>query len=307
MLGDSEVKGAELKGLENHLDRPEVREALKSGQGSAIRYSATLRIPMLYVAIPFHPVEGEGGILRLALPLAALGKATQSLHAILGISLAVALIVSLALSYLLSSVTSRSLRAMAKIADRIGKGDFGKRVPVTSRDEVGELARVMNDMAVRIEGQLTTLAAGKNRLDAILRGMGEGLMVTDAAGVVSLVNPAFGSLFSLTEEVEGKPLIEITRHPSLNEAFRAAAEKKGERLEEIVLPLDGEKTVLTHWVPLLDPEKLRGVVAVFHDITDLKRLEKIRRDFVANVSHELRTPVTGIRGYAETLLSAIRT
>lgn len=307
VLGDSDVNTAELKELENHLTRPEVQQALKSGQGSSVRHSATLRTDMLYVAFPFRDSGGEEGVLRLALPLSSLQQTRASLHAILALSLAAALFISLILSYILSNVTSQSLRTMAKIAAQIGRGEFGRRVPITSRDEVGELAAVMNDMALRIEGELKSVAAEKNRLDTILRGMGEGVMVTDASGVITLVNPAFRTLFDLREEVEGKPLINISRHPSLHDAFKSAVETKSEKVEEITLPLFEGKTVLTHWVPLLEGERLQGVVAVFHDISDLKRLEKVRRDFVANVSHELRTPVTVIKGYAETLLSGALT
>jgi two-component system phosphate regulon sensor histidine kinase PhoR len=305
VLGDSDIKIADLKELENHLNRPEVQQALKSGQGSSVRYSATMQTPMLYVAFPFRSASGEKGVLRLALPLSALQKSKASFHAILGISLAAALLISLVLSYILSNVTSRSLRTMAKIAAQIGKGEFGKRVPVMSRDEIGELAVVMNEMAIRIEGELESVASEKNRLDTILRGMGEGVMVTDALGMITLVNPAFRTLFDLREEVERKPLIDITRHPALHDAFKKLVETKNERVEEFTLPLNVEKTVLTHWVPLLDGEKLQGVVAVFHDISNLKRLEKVRRDFVANVSHELRTPVTVIKGYAETLIDGV--
>lgn len=303
VLGDSEVKPDELKELDNHLNRPEVQEALKSGQGSSLRYSATLRMPMLYVAFPLRGNNDGGGILRLALPLSFLQQAKRSLNIILSLSLALAMLVSLILSYVLSNVTSRSLRTMAAIAAQIGKGDFGKRIPIQSRDEVGELAAVMNDMTVRIESQLMDLSTEKNRLDTVLRGMGEGVMVTDATGVITLVNPAFRALFSIQEDVEGKPLIEITRHPALFDAFKMVMETRDERLDEITLQLDREKTLLTHWVPLLENDHIRGIVAVFHDISDLKRLEKIRRDFVANVSHELRTPVSVIKGYAETLLA----
>jgi two-component system phosphate regulon sensor histidine kinase PhoR len=303
VLGDSEVKPAELKDLENHLNRPEVQKALKTGQGSSVRYSSTLQMPMLYVAFPVQTGTGEKGFLRLALPLSALKQTKDSLNAILGFSLALAMIGSLLLSYILSSVTSRSLREIAAIAAQIGKGEYGKRIPVRSRDEVGDLAAVMNEMANRIESQLTNLADEKNRLDTILRGMGEGVMVTDATGVINLVNPAFRALFAIQEEVEGKPLIEISRHPALNTAFRMVMDTRDERLEEITLQVDRGKTILTHWVPLEENGQIRGVVVVFHDITDLKRLEKVRRDFVANVSHELRTPVSVIKGYAETLLT----
>ncbi|HEX9022677.1 MAG TPA: ATP-binding protein, partial [Geobacteraceae bacterium] len=119
------------------------------------------------------------------------------------------------------------------------------------------------------------------------------------------VNPAFRSLFDLREEVEGRPLLDITRHPSLHEAFKKTVASQEKRAEELTIPLFGGITILTHWVPLLENGRLKGVVAVFLDISYLKRLEKVRRDFVANVSHELRTPVTVIRGYAETLTTGM--
>jgi two-component system, OmpR family, phosphate regulon sensor histidine kinase PhoR len=303
VLGDSDVKPDDLKELENHLNRPEVQAALNLGEGSSIRYSSTVQTHMLYVAFPFRSATGESGILRLALPLSTLKQARSSLHSILGLSLLIAAIISLALSYLLSSFTSRSLRAMATTALQFGKGDYGRRFPVRSNDELGELANTMNDMAVKIESQLTLLASEKQRLNTILRGMGEGVMVTNAEGIVTLVNPAFLGLLSIQEEVEGKPLIEITRHPALHDSYKMVLATRNERLEEVTLQTEQEKTVLIHWVPLIENNVLEGIVSVFHDISDLKRLEKIRRDFVANVSHELRTPVTIIKGYAETLLS----
>ena len=258
---------------------------------------------MMYVAFPFLSAAGEKGILRLALPLATLKQTMSSLHKVLGLSLLLAVLVSLALSYLLSNVTSRSLRAMAVTAVQFGKGEYGRRFPVRSNDELGELATTMNDMAVKIESQLMLLASEKKRLNTILRGMGEGVMVTDARGVVTLVNPAFLELLSIQEEVEGKDLIEITRHPVLHDSYKMVLATRNERLEEVTLGTEREKTVLIHWVPLLENDAVEGIVSVFHDISDLKRLEKIRRDFVANVSHELRTPITVIKGYAETLLS----
>jgi two-component system phosphate regulon sensor histidine kinase PhoR len=305
VAGDSQVRPEDLKGLDNHLHRPEVEAAVKTGVGSSIRYSSTLRTHMLYIAVPFSARGGETGVLRLALPLAAVDKSRASLHTILGASMALAAFLSLILSYIMSRVTSRSLRTMASIASQIGRGEFGRRIPVESQDELGELADVMNDMSVRIESQLERISAEKNRLDAILRGMGEGLMVADTRGLVTVVNPAFYTLFAIEEEVEGKALIEITRHPGLNEAFRAVLASGSERVEEITLRLPEEKTLLTHWVPLLDHDALQGAVAVFHDISDIKKLESIRKDFVANVSHELRTPVTIVKGYAETLLDGV--
>jgi two-component system, OmpR family, phosphate regulon sensor histidine kinase PhoR len=297
VTGDSEVSGAELARLENHSERPEVKQALAGGTGSAIRYSATLHTDMMYLAVPF----GAGGVVRLALPLSQVDKTRRGLQKSLAAAFAVVVLLSLLLSYVLSHLTSRTLREMAAAASRIGRGELGTRVPVRSSDELGELAAVMNDMAQRMEGHLERITCEKGRLDAILQGMGEGVMVTDAEAVVSLVNPAFCTLFGTGAEVTGKKLLEISRHPDLYAACREVLAGRCERHQEIALP--GGKSTRVHWVPLLQSGALRGVVAVFHDISALKQAEKVRRDFVANVSHELRTPVTVIRGYAETLLS----
>jgi len=304
---DSELTDAELHRLENHAGRPEFRQALESGTGVSTRYSSTLGTNMLYVALPFQTQRLESGVIRLALPLSRIESAMSSLKTILGASLLLAVLCSLFLSYILSSITSRPLRNMAAAASLIGRGDFSSRIRVASRDEIGELAAVMNEMAGKIEEQLERISAERNRLNTILRGMGEGVIVTDDSGVVTLANPAFRSLFSPCEDIEGKSLIEITRQPSMINALKKVLDTREEMLEEMEILIPEEKHLLTHWVPLVEERTLLGAVAVFHDITDLKMLEKIRKDFVANVSHELRTPVSVIKGYAETLLSEGRT
>lgn len=303
VVGDSEVKPGDLAGLENHRDRPEILDALRVGHGSSIRYSATLRHDMLYVAIPFKHGEQRTAIIRLALPLTSLAKTKHDIHSMLGVALALAFLLSLALSYFLSNVTSRTLRSLAAGAIAFGKGEFKRRLPVAGHDELGELAQVMNDMAGRLEVQMNGLFAEKSRLDAILRGMGEGLLVTDTEGTVTLVNPAFRMFFGVADDPIGLSLIDISRHPALHETFHIVLATGNEYVAELNLNGDDEKTLLTHWVPLLEEGNAAGVVAVFHDISELKRLERIRKDFVANVSHELRTPVTVIKGYSETLLN----
>ena len=307
VIGDSEVPADKLPTLENHLHRPEVQQSLHTGQGSSSRYSTTLGTEMLYVAVPLPLENGENAILRLALPLTTLEKLKVSLNALLGVALAFAAVISLAMSSIFSQMLYRPLRQVTQLAGDIGSGNLSRRLAIQRNDEFGSLAQAMNGMASRLQEQLHSLAAERNRLDTILRGMGEGLMVADPAGTITLVNPAFCTLFGVRDDVTGRPLIDISRHPALNNSFRKSVELRSEHLEEMVIPLVGEKHVLTHWVPLFENDELRGVVAVFHDITDLKRLERVRKDFVANVSHELRTPVTVIRGYAETLLRGIVT
>ena len=301
VVGDSEVNGAKLGELQNHLDRPEVQAALASGTGIAMRYSETLRTDMLFVAMTYGSGRTEGFV-RLAMPLSYITNSSKALHRVLGIVTLLTILAALALSYVLSNLTSRPLRDMATAAARIGRGETPVRIPASAHGEVGELARVLNDMSARIEQQMQRLSSEKQQLDTILRGMGEGVMVTSTEGVVSLVNPAFRKLFSLSGDVEGKKLIEISRHPDLLEAFTALGAAEGDELIREITIQPGEITLLTHWAPLTVDGRKSGVVAVFHNISDMKQVENIRRDFVANVSHELRTPVSVIKGYAETLL-----
>jgi len=301
VVGDSEVGQAQMAQMENHLQRPEVQEALKNGYGTSLRYSETIRISMLYSAMTYGS-GSTGGIIRLALPLEYLTSARNTLHGVVGGATVVTILVALLFGYIFSNLTSRPLRDMADAAARIGHGVSKFKIPVTSNDEIGMLAAVLNDMSERIEVQVQRLSADKQRLDTILRSMGEGIMVAAPDGTISLVNPAFRRLFSISGDVEGKRLVEISRHPDLLDAFNDLGKPDvNELVREIAIP-PNDCTLFTHWVPLNVDGIRQGVVAVFHDISDLKKAENMRRDFVANVSHELRTPVTIIKGYAETLL-----
>jgi len=217
------------------------------------------------------------------------------------VSLALALFLALS-GYGPSLAAARALGELAKASAKIGKGGASFRIEAAEGCPVGQLAGVLHEVSHRIEAELASIGAERNRLNAILRGIGEGIMVVDPTGAITLVNPAFRELFSLAEEVEGKPLIDISRHPALHDTFRDVLATRSERIEELQLPSSGTKTVLTHWVPLTENDLLRGVVVVFHDISDIRALENMRKDFVANVSHELRTPITIVKGYAEALV-----
>jgi len=307
VVGDSEVKKSEIKELENHINRPEVQGALKSGTGTSVRYSATLRHEMLYSAATITSRGHVEGVVRLALPLSELNGLRSGLHKTLGTALFISFLLTLIFSYILSRLTSRPLQQVASIAAEIGKGNFVRRLPTVWRDELGDLAGIMNEMAAKLDEQLSRLTAERNRLDAILSGMGEGLMVADKKGTITLVNPAFSQLFGVHEGLIGSPLSTVSRHPALLESYNRVSSDRCELQNEMTVRTPAEKFLSAHWVPLLNDKGMQGVVAVFHDVTDLKRLENIRRDFVANVSHELRTPVTVIKGYSETLLEGLIT
>ena len=299
VAGDSDVRQDQISGLENHLKRSEVQQALKEGSGWSIRYSDTLRTTMLYVAVPL--ANSQAAVLRLALPLESFDAAKRTLHKLLGGAVILLLAISFVLSIVLSKITAKPLREIADAAARIGVGERGVRIPTGNGKEIDYLAKVLNEMAARIEEQMHRLTSEQQRLSAILRGMGEGVMVTDTKGNIILVNPAFRKQFGLPGEVEGHPLVEVCRHPDLLHAFEEQRETGDEVTCEITIPVTN-LVLMAHWVPLSRDNGNRGTVAVFHDISDLKRVETMRRDFVANVSHELRTPVAVIKGYGETLL-----
>lgn len=303
VLADSQVADVDLAAVENHLSRTEIAAALQSGRGSAVRHSATIGIDMLYAAVRLDPKTAEKGVLRLALPLQAVKEAQDSLRKSLILAFLLSGLLAGGLSLLLIQLFTNTLHNLREGAKRFGSGDFRRKLSVAGNDEISDLARVMNTMAESLNLQMANLEAQRNRLDTILRGMGEGLLVADRSGSVLVVNPAFCSLFRINADAVGQPLINLSRHPTLHETFRRVLTGRSEETDEFVL--DGNTTLLTHWVPLLENNELIGVVAVFHDISEIKRLETIRRDFVANVSHELRTPVTVIRGYAETLGSGL--
>jgi len=301
VIGDSDVGQSRLAQLENHLQRPEVQAALRDGSGNSMRYSDTLRTSMLYSAMKYGSGASEG-VIRLAMPLEYLASTRATLHGLAGGAALVTILIALLFSYILSNLTTKPLRDMASAAALIGQGGSKAKITVVSNDEIGKLAGVLNDMSDRIEEQVHRLSAEKQRLDTILSSMGEGIMVTTSDGVITLVNPAFRRLFSITGDVEGKKLVEISRHPDLLEAFNDLVKPDVSDLVREIFIQTNDCTLFTHWVPLNVDGVRKGIVAVFHDISDLKKAENMRRDFVANVSHELRTPVTIIKGYAETLL-----
>lgn len=303
VIGDSEVTESELSTLDNHADRPEIIEAAKSGSGTSIRYSSTIHKNMLYSAIPFKNSD-KSGFVRLALPLDSLSKIRSTLHKMIGGSILFAVLASLLLSYFLSRIVFKPLEAISAAAIRIGKGELDLQIPISGNDEVSGLAKVMNEMSVKICEQLQKIAAEKQQQNAIFQAMGEGVMVVDNSGIVTLLNPAFCKIFALDDASSGRALIEVSRNPELLSAYHQQQETSAELVREIVIPAKGQ-TLLTHWVPLDLNEERLGVVAVFHDISDLKKTEIMRRDFVANVSHELRTPLTVIKGYAETMLDGV--
>jgi two-component system, OmpR family, phosphate regulon sensor histidine kinase PhoR len=301
VLADSEERAGQM---ENHADRPEVIQALATESGQATRVSRSVGRELLYFARVVHTGGGGLLILRLAIPL---GEAVQGWSEFRRDFLLIALISLLAASgvaILLAHREARQLRQMLAFARGVPRGDMTARLATDSRDELGDLAEALNAMAAELKATLQRRETEERRLRTIMENMGEGLLVLDAAGRVSLVNPAAGSVLGLTgDAILGQTALEAVRSHELYDLIKAAAEDAGPVRAEITL-LPPRRRILAGTAVAMRSAvgALQGTVVALRDITQLKRLEEVRMEFVMNVSHELRTPLTAIRGYTETLL-----
>ena len=302
VLGDADLTREELVTVENHADRPEVKEALKSGLGVSKRFSYTIKKDMLYTAIPF----GKGkvaGILRFAVPMHTIEILQAKTHKVVGVSIVGILLLSLGLTFLVSVFVSRPLSEMSAIARSMAQGDFSKKVSAHTQDEIGELAHSLNLMSEEIKDKIGKADSERAKLDLVLSSMFEGVIVTDEKEKIILMNPSLRKIFLVDNNPEGKKPFEVIRNTAVQDMVdRIVQGRQGLATEEIAINIPEEKILKVNGVPIMRNNRLEGAILVFHDITELRRLEQIRQDFVANVSHELRTPISSIKGYAETLL-----
>lgn len=302
VLGDSELDGERLRQAENHLYRPEVQEALRRDTGESRRFSTTLQKDMLYVAARFHNPSLDG-VVRLAMPLSEIALISQRLKHILAGALALVFLATLGMSLFASTLISRPLKEMSSVASSMAAGDFSKYPSATAKNEVGDLSRALRHMSDQTRLRLQELAASRTRLETVLLSMFDGVMVVDSGGAILLMNEALRALFAVDGDPVGRRPLEVVRNADIQDVVdRTLEHTGGVESKELALVVPVEKTLLVHATPIVLDGKVDGAVLVFHDITELRRLEKVRQDFVANISHELRTPVSTIKGYAETLL-----
>ena len=296
VIGDSSVPLAQLPTLENHATRPEVAAALAGGHGDALRDSATVGQRMLYAAIRFERDSQVAGVVRAALPLDAVDSIVRGARWLLVAASVLALVVAALVIWLATRRTTRVVRQLTEVAERMAGGDLGARTRILGGDELGALGRTLDHLATGLAQTLGELKSERDLAAGILAAMQEGLLVLDAGGRIAVLNPALREMLLLPADVAGKRPLEVIRHHELKELIEHGG---GGEIE-----LSGVKPRrLLVRVSRLDG--LGGTLVVFFDVTDLRRLESIRRDFVANVSHELRTPVTAVRSAAETLRNVL--
>jgi two-component system phosphate regulon sensor histidine kinase PhoR len=243
-------------------------------------------------------------VLRLAVPLDEVQRAEAAVRGPVAAAALASILLAAGLGMLASGRLVRRLDRLSRAAGAIAAGTPGARARPGADDEVGDVERSLNRMADQLDDRLVALLRERNQMRTVLEGMVEGVLLTDASGRIVLANGAFERIFDAPPPLEGLRPLEAARVPGLQEAVEAALDATEPLSREIELVRGVEERVLgASLAALHGPEgDVVGAVAVFHDVTELKRLEQSRREFVANVSHELRTPLTAIKGYAETLL-----
>ena len=303
VVGDSAEPSLKM---DNHRSRPEVREAIESGTGSAQRYSTTVGFDMLYRA--FHQrADRQARIVRIAIPLKDFDGVIRGMRRSLFAGLALASVAGLLLAWWFSKYLSRRVQRLTDFTAVIAEGNFPQGFLTShERDEISLLERRLNDMSQRIYDNLVEITGEREKADSILRCMIEGVVVIDPKGNVLVINDRAKQMFHVADgrEIHGASILELSRHPDIRAVldkvlkfdFTSTPYRKEIEIEE-------GAWFIVNAAPLRTPLRMTlGSILVFHDVTELKRLETIRSDFVANVSHELRTPLTAIQGYVETLI-----
>jgi two-component system, OmpR family, phosphate regulon sensor histidine kinase PhoR len=298
VVGDSTQSGAALAALENHGARPEVLAARQDRPGVSQRYSTTLGTDMLYVAVrASHPIVRY---VRLALPLTEIEDQLATIRTMTLLALGVAIPVALLVSWIVSAPLGRRVRAIAAVASRYAAGDLSKPAYDYGGDELGDVARVLDASVQEVGRRVEELSRDRARMEAILSGMVEGVLLVDRSGRLQLANRAAQQMLHVDATAIGRPYLEVIRHPDIAAQLTAALRGDDAAAQDLVLSRDPNRVFVARAAPV-SATGGGGAVLVLHDITDLRQADQIRRDFVANVSHELRTPLTAIRGYLEAL------
>jgi two-component system phosphate regulon sensor histidine kinase PhoR len=303
VLGDS---SEESRRMENHGSRPEVIGAFSKATGTTVRHSTTVGYDMLYAAV----LQAEGGskrIIRVAMPLTEIESVITSLRWTLFLGLLVVSALGLLGAYGFSRHLSRRIKRLVAFSEQAARGDLPQNFfPIRGHDEIHLLEQNLNEMSVKIRDNIDRIMTEKEKADSILRCMIEGVLVLNSKGSVLVINEQAEKMFHIPpgQNIHGASVLEISRHPEMRKILEEVLtfDFPNHRYSKEV-ELDDERWFRVNAVSLTDHKGTTlGLILVFHDISDIKRFETVRSDFVANVSHELRTPLTAIRGYVETLL-----
>ena len=302
VLVDSETDPSDLSALENHADHPEISAARQQGRGSSLRYSNILDTEILYVAMAVPEIGDGHYVLRLALPLRDMEYIEQLISRAIWMASILGLCLALLLAYATSRYISRPILDAIWFVRNIASGRLKHRtLRVGSTRELRELGTALDDMRRQVQTHIGQITLEKSRLEAVLTSITEAILVTDQSGRILMGNQTFEKLFGVSGAIEGRMPIELVRHRDVQNAIDQTLKTGQAIFLDLIRSDDRERHFDVQVAPILQNDHIAGSVTIFYDITELRRLERIRKDFVANVSHELRTPLTTIKGCAATL------
>jgi two-component system phosphate regulon sensor histidine kinase PhoR len=290
--------------LPNHSDYPEVQQALRTGHGQASRWSTTDRTSLLYAA---RLVKAETGtpaaVVQVAIPLTSRDYLVRRLTANTLLVALLGAFFSGAVGYLLARSLATPVAEMNRAAKRMAAGDLEARVYPVLPGELGELAEALNYLAREFTAMLARTEGERREVEAVLKSLSDVVIATDARGRIALFNAAAERTFRVSEaQALDQPVLAVARLAGLAEGFASVLAGQAPQAREITAVTPEERTFEAHLSPIRHPDgTIAGAVAVLHDVTEVRRLERIRSEFVANVSHELRTPLTSLAGFVETL------
>jgi two-component system, OmpR family, phosphate regulon sensor histidine kinase PhoR len=300
VIGDSDSDPARM---ENHLDRPEVLTALKGKIGTSIRYSTVEPYQMIYVAVPLESNGSVYGVVRTSLKLDAVNRELNSFYIKAILATILLLLLGLIFSLIISRKLNKSLNSFKQGISRFSSDDLAVRFHEQSAAEIEELADALNVMADRLETRISTITRQKNEMEAVLSAMEEAVIAVDVNERIINSNHAAESLFGFTfDQIRGRTVQEVIRNSRLQNFIKKVLSSETPVTGEIIVQFRTDRFLQAHGSILRDSSgKKIGALIVLNDVTRLKHLETIRREFVANVSHELKTPITSIKGFVETL------
>ncbi len=304
VLADSDEDPARM---ENHNDRPEIVAALSGATSPSLRYSQTLQQELMYVAILLQEQGNRKGVLRMAVPVTGIDQGLAAVYRNMIWGCLMVAVIAALVAWVVARRISQPLELMKSRVDRISRGDFAVKMREDGTDEMASLARALNDMAAQLDARFQTIVGQHSQLQAVFASMVEGVITVDTEERILDVNQSGAKLLNVDpEKIRGKSILLAVRNTHLQNfvknALACGTPLEGEFSSR--LGADGkEKYFYAHGARLQDGQgHITGALIVINDVTNLRRLESIRRDFVANVSHELKTPITSIEGFSETLL-----
>ncbi|MBF0193391.1 MAG: ATP-binding protein [Magnetococcales bacterium] len=307
VMGDSRLDGKGLLMVENHGMRPEVLLAHKKGLGISKRFSNTLRIFMLYIAIPYDHPGGGTGVVRAAMSVEEVSQIQSRMRWIIFLAGLISVIIAISMAALSAHLTTRTLRQVLKDAQKRAEKIGIKTVDRSDNDEIHGLIVSVGIIVEELEKTLGELAGERSRLEAVLEGMDDGVVALDQDFKVTLINRSAQSMLDISGKQRGRKLHEIIKAPHLDDLLNSALSRENRTSQ--CLECTWQKSaqqyrIMINLIPMRDQP---GWILVFHDVTEIRRLESVRQDFVANVSHELRTPISVVQANSQTLLNgAIR-